>query len=108
MEQRKYPRVKTRIVAKVNDSQALLENVSKQGIKMKLWSEAVPQTPEVEVAFTVGKQRIKINGSVRWCRRAKYSFQDLKEMGLYLENPPQDYIELIDSLSTSGESALHI
>ena len=100
MDKRKYPRFKTQMAAEVNSKQGLLENVSKEGIKVKLWSEAVPKTRDVKVEFKVGKQVFNLNGVVRWCRRDKFSFQDLKEIGLSLEEPSEEFFQFVDSLSS--------
>jgi hypothetical protein len=108
MEQRKYPRIKTRIVAEINDSQALLENVSREGVKIKLWADAVPKNQDVEVAFKVGKQSINLKGVIRWCRRDKYSLQDLKELGLHLAEPPEEYYQFIDTISNQMEPIVQI
>lgn len=103
MEQRKYPRIKTRIAAEINNRQALLENVSREGVKIKLWADAVPRNRDVELAFQVGKQSFNLKGVIRWCKRDKYSLQDLKELGLHLAEPPEEYYQFIDTLSTQRE-----
>jgi hypothetical protein len=108
MEHRKFPRMKTNIIAEVNKRQALLENVSRQGIKMKLWSDAVPETHDVEVTFTVGKQTINLKGIIRWSLRDRHSFQDLKIMGVYIEDAPEEYYRFIDTLFPWNESAVRI
>ncbi|MCK5057506.1 MAG: PilZ domain-containing protein [Candidatus Aminicenantes bacterium] len=108
MDQRKFPRIKTKIAAEVNNRQALLENISRKGIKIKLWSDAVPTTCDMMVTFTVGEQTINLKGEIRWCRREKNSFQDLKEMGLYLEDAPEEYYKFVDALSNRRESAVRI
>jgi hypothetical protein len=95
-------------VAEVNSKQAILENISREGIKVKLWADAVPQDQDVEIVFNVGKKSMKLKGVVCWCKRDKYSFQDLKEMGLLLENPPEEYFEFIDTLSPNRGAALRI
>jgi len=105
MDLRKFPRIKAKIAAEVNNKQAMLENVSKNGIKMKMWSDDVPRGRNVEVTFRSGTHTINLKGEVRWCMRDKYSFQDLKEVGLYIEDAPQEYYQFIDSLSTGKTAA---
>lgn len=104
MEQRKFPRMKTKIAAEVNNSQAVLENVSKQGLKMILWSHAVPENRDISVMFAVGEKKINLKGEIRWCMRDKYSIQDLKVVGLYIENAPEEYHQFVDSLSARKDS----
>ncbi|MCI0471558.1 MAG: PilZ domain-containing protein [Candidatus Aminicenantes bacterium] len=108
MDQRKYPRLKTKMMAEINNNQAFLENVSREGIKMKIWSDAVPRTRDVEIALSVGKQTINLRGIVCWCKRDKNSYQDLKEVGLYLQEPPDEYYRFIDSLSNQRAQTVQI
>jgi len=108
MEQRKFPRMKTSIAAEVNDKQAVLEDVSRQGIKVKLWADAVPENPDVAVAFKVGEKSINLKGEIRWCMKDRYSFQDLKVMGVYIEDAPEEYHQFINTFFTWNESAARI
>jgi hypothetical protein len=108
MDQRKYPRLKTKMMVEINDSQALLENVSREGIKMKIWSDAVPRTRDVEFELNLGKQTINLRGVICWCKRDKNSYQDLKEVGLYLEEPPEEYYQFIDTLSNQRSQAIQM
>lgn len=100
MDQRKYPRFKTKMAVEVNDRQGLLENVSKEGVKVKLMADSIPKDPNVNVEFKVNSHTFNLKGVVRWCRRDKYSFQNCKELGLLLEEPPDHYHQFVDSLST--------
>lgn len=99
MDKRKYPRIKTRMLAAVNSKQGLLENVSREGVKLKLMADAVPQSQEVDVEFEIGEKVFKLRGIVRWCRRDKFSFQNLREVGLSLVEPPPEFYDFVDTLA---------
>ncbi len=100
MEKRKHPRIKTKLAAEFNNREALVENISLEGVKMKCWADAVPNQDDVNVSFTVGEQIINLEGVVRWCRKDRYSLQDLREFGVSLRNPPAEFyrfVELLDN-----------
>ncbi|MCK4766473.1 MAG: PilZ domain-containing protein [Candidatus Aminicenantes bacterium] len=108
MDQRKHPRFKTKMAVEVNDRQGLLENVSKEGVRVKLMANSIPKNTNVNVAFKVNGYSFKLKGIVRWCRRDKFSFQDCKELGLLLEEPPDHYHQFVETLSSEGVPAAFV
>ena len=81
---------------KIDSRPAILMDISKEGIKLS--SAIVPTTPEVNIEIKEDNQVFKLKGKVRWITR-KVSFQNLKEIGIFIEEAPIEYYQYIDKLS---------
>ena len=96
MEKRKVKRIKKRIMVKINNRPAILIDISKGGIKLS--SAIVPSKPEVSIEIRDDNQVFNLRGRIRWITRT-ISFQNLKEIGIIIDDAPEEYHQYVDKLS---------
>ena len=94
VEKRKWKRVKTRLLAKIDEKSGILSDVSDNGVQIS--SNSIPEKKRVSIVFKWGEQTIVLKGMVQWVRR-KYSFQNSLQIGCLIEEAPQEFYDFVKS-----------
>jgi len=95
MEKRKEIRKKKRIMVKLDQSSAILVDISKDGLRVS--SGVAPVHRKVNIELNNESQNLNLEGSVRWIKR-KVALQKLYDIGIAIVNAPDSYYQFIDSL----------
>jgi hypothetical protein len=100
VEKRKEKRFAHRMIAKINDKPGLVENISKNGIKLCIPN--LPSDCNIVLVLKNQKDSIKLKGYVRWSNE-KTSMQGLSEIGISIIEPSQEFIQFIATLEEAPE-----
>ena len=95
MEKRKSIRKKKRIMVKLDQSSAILVDISRNGIRVS--SGIAPSTRKVDIELNNERQLLRLRGDIRWIKR-KVALQKLYDIGISIVDAPADYYQFIDSL----------
>ena len=100
MEKRKFKRVRKKILVTINNKPGIIIDISKAGIKLS--TSVVPKTRDVTISLQVDDNSFNLKGNIRWVNR-KFPFQNLNEIGVMIEDAPDDYNALLDKLVEDEE-----
>lgn len=95
MDKRKSRRIKKRLLAKINNQASILSDVSNNGLKLS--TASIPSSRAVDIILQADKQTFNIKGYTRWVSR-KVSAQKLYDIGVTIEEAPEEYYEFINKL----------
>ena len=94
VEKRKWKRIKTRLLVKINDKSGILSDVSENG--MQISTNIIPEKKLVSIVFNWGEQTINLQGAIQWVQR-KYSFQNSLQIGCFIKEAPQEFYDFVKS-----------
>jgi len=94
-ERRKQNRIQQHSIIKVNESLALLVDISLNG--MRLACQKIPDSREVEIRITIYDVYFLLQGEIRWHSK-KSDFSNMYDMGVQIHDPPKKYLELLKTL----------
>ena len=92
-ERRGSSRIRKRIMLRVNDRPGILLDLSRNG--MRVSTSMVPVSRNVRIRFTVDGSEFDLDGYILWVNK-KYAVQNLKEMGIIIQNKPDLYTNYLD------------
>ncbi len=95
MEKRKAIRKKKRIMIKLDQTSAILVDISKDGLRVS--SGIAPTHRKVNIELNNENQNLNLEGNIRWIKR-KVALQKLYEIGIAIISAPDSYYQFIDSL----------
>jgi hypothetical protein len=95
MDKRREERVKKRVVVKLNDKPSILEDISKNGIK--LTAAHIPPSRYVDITIEAGEEKLALRGYIRWIKR-QITFHSPKKIGLSLIDVPDEYYTFLETL----------
>ncbi len=102
-ERRKSKRIKKNIMLKINHELGLLSDISGDGIRLS--TTKVPTNPNVQIKLKIDEHTFDLKGIIRW-QKKKPSFSNMKEIGVSIEDAPEEYYRLLDELYQNESSNL--
>jgi len=93
MEKRKTPRIKKRVMLKIDSKSAILVDISRTGIRFS--TAAPPKSRQVDIVLHFDEQTFNLKGTVRWVKR-KVALQKIYDVGVALDETPEEYGRFID------------
>lgn len=95
MEKRKTSRKKKRIMVKLDQTSAILVDISRTGIRVS--SGVAPSHRNVNIELNNEQKPLNLKGDIRWIKR-KVALQKLYDIGISIVEAPDDYYQFIDTL----------
>lgn len=95
IERRGSSRIRKRIMLRVNNRPGILLDLSRNG--MRVSTSMVPVSPYVRVQFRADGSEFDLEGYILWVNE-KYAVQNLKEMGIIIQNKPDLYTHYLDRI----------
>lgn len=88
-------RIKKRIMLRVNSRPGILLDLSQAG--MRISTSMVPVSRSVRIQFQAGGTEFDLDGYILWINK-KYAVQNLKEMGILIQNRPEPYSRYLEQV----------
>jgi predicted 2-oxoglutarate/Fe(II)-dependent dioxygenase YbiX len=99
-ERRAHQRINIKMMVKINNETARLNNISKGGMKL---ATPIPQAdPNVEIVLDNGNKVIHVKGTIRWVSNQR-SFSNITDIGVEISQAPPEYYEFLDQLLVRDE-----
>jgi hypothetical protein len=97
MEERQRERIRKKLLIKVEGQSSVMVDMSANG--MKLIVPVLLKKREVDITFEMKDHSLDLTGCIRWIRKEQTIYDQAQyQVGVYFEEPPAEYIELIENL----------
>ncbi|MBN1197134.1 MAG: PilZ domain-containing protein [Candidatus Aminicenantes bacterium] len=87
-DRRQFSRIRKRIMLRVNNRPGILLDLSSTG--MRVSTSMVPASRSVRIQFQADGTEFDLDGHILWINK-RYALQNLKEMGIFIQNRPESY-----------------
>lgn len=97
MEERQRERIRKKLLIKVEGQSSVMVDMSANG--MKLIIPVLLKKREVGITFTMQDLSLYLTGRVRWIRKEETVYDQAQYLvGLYFDEPPEEYVKLVETL----------
>ena len=99
---RQLERIDKKLLIKVEGETCVMQDISKNG--MRLMSRVLFKTQTVDINFTMDDIEVELQGQIRWIQKRPTVYDQAQYLvGVYLLDPPEEYIELVEKLSEESD-----
>jgi len=93
---RELERIKKKLLIKVEGETCVMQDMSKNG--MRVLSSVLFKNQTVNISFEVDDMTIDLKGQIRWIQKRPTVYDQAQYLvGVYLLDPPEEYIELVEN-----------
>jgi len=92
-DRRKWKRIKTRTLAKMEGKSAILNDVSDTGLCLS--THSLPLNKNVDIVFSYREKTIALKARIQWIKR-RYSFQNSLQIGCTLDETTPEYLDFLE------------
>jgi PilZ domain len=104
MEQEHKKRIHKKLLIKVDGQSCVMEDMSRNG--MKLVIPVLLKKRQVTINFRMEPLELEMQGYVRWIHKEPTVYDQAQyQVGLYITDPPDEYITLVENLLESPATA---
>jgi hypothetical protein len=97
IEERQRDRISKKLLIKAEDTACTMVDMSRAG--MRLIMPVLVKKPSFDISFQMENLLLNMTGIVRWIKKEPTVYEQARyQVGLYLVDPPEEYIHLIESL----------
>ncbi|MDY0297934.1 MAG: PilZ domain-containing protein [Acidobacteriota bacterium] len=94
-------RIRKRIMLRINHRPGILLDLSQTG--MRISTAMVPVSRNVRIQFQADDSEFELDGYILWINK-RYALQNLKEMGIRIENRPEHFQRYLERIGESADS----
>ncbi len=97
MEERQRDRIRKKLLIKVEGQSSIMADMSKNGMRLILPVLLKKQT--ISITFQMENLKLELKGIIRWIKKETTVYDQAQyQVGVYLMEPPEEYILLVEKL----------